>query len=122
MRFDFDKAFVAELEARGVTFESTGDGFYRVVRDGHAVQINTQNIRAEALRDDDPSAIGWFLDVALDGLPALPPWPHARVTDRVNGATHDRRYGASWRVLIRASNGVSGCGGFGGLRKRRFGA
>jgi hypothetical protein len=62
MSFDFDKAFVAELEARGVTFESTGDGFYRVVRDGHAVQINTQNIRAEALRDDDPSAIGWFLD------------------------------------------------------------
>ncbi|MCE3004967.1 MAG: transposase, partial [Xanthomonadaceae bacterium] len=32
------------------------------------------------------------------------------VTDRVKGATHDRRYGASRRVLIRGSNGVSGCG------------
>ncbi len=44
------------------------------------------------------------------------------VTDRVKGATHDRRYGASRRVLIRGSNGVSGCGVLGGLRKRRFGA
>ena len=48
--------------------------------------------------------------------------PLRYVTDRVKGATHDRRYGASRRVLIRGSNGVSGCGVLGGLRKRRFGA
>jgi hypothetical protein len=78
MPFDFDKAFVAALEARGARFERTGDASYRVIRGGHVVQINTENIRAEALRDDDPSAIGWFLDQALGGLPALPPWLQAR--------------------------------------------
>jgi hypothetical protein len=49
---------------------------------------------------------------------AMPVLQQSGVTDRPNGATDDRRNGATFWWLKRDSNGVSGCGVFGVLCNR----
>jgi hypothetical protein len=60
MAVDFDTLFVEELSSRGVSFEESGDGMYKVHANGRELTVNTQNIRAEVLRDNEPEAIGGF--------------------------------------------------------------
>lgn len=77
MIVDFDKLFVEGLNTRGVAFVASGDGTYKVHVKGRELTLNTQNIRAEVLRDKQPEEIGRFLDHALAAVPELPAWSQA---------------------------------------------
>lgn len=79
MTADFDDRFVAAMDERQWPYERIGDGIYRVRINGQTLTINSRNVRAEAIRDDDAGAIDRFLDRAAAPLRALPPWAEASV-------------------------------------------
>jgi hypothetical protein len=67
-----------QVKARRIPFERSPGGMYVVVLDGRELTLNTQNIRAEVVRDNDTSEIGRFLDNVANAQVSLPEWVHAK--------------------------------------------
>ena len=101
MTIDTNKIFENELSRRGVSFVREDEGTYRIKLEGSQISVNLVNVRRNAERDQDQTAIISFVDKVLQTFPvSRPVWSEASSLLLWSAELADQEFGDSIRVLV----------------------
>lgn len=101
MKFDVNAIFEAELTRRGLAFLQEDQDTYRIQLESGEVTAYLANIRRNAERDQDPDAIGSFVDQVLALFSSsTPAWGEASKLLLWAVAPSDQEFGDSIRASV----------------------
>jgi hypothetical protein len=101
MTIDANKIFEEELSRQGVSFVREDKDTYRLKLEGRQISVNLVNVRRNAERDQDQSAVIRFVETVLETFPVSPPaWSDASSLLLWSAEPADQDFGDSIRVVV----------------------
>jgi len=101
MKIDANRIFEDELSRRGFSFVREDEDTYHIKLEGREISVNLVNVRRNAERDRDPTAIIRFVDKVLETFPSRrPAWSEVSSLMLWAAELADQEFGDSIRAVV----------------------